>query len=208
MIHNATHFNGQAMRVVYSSERHGRRLIAWINSLATIASSVLSDMAALSTFISESISTSKHRSLSSCCKCGGSRRDEGFSQQGPHHSSLSASSPCARPGFRHRRCSAFFIIDYISNGTLCQRHLKGTHLLFEIAVNHTKQVSDALQYAHGDLKKRTTDGGCYPRCASLDVQKKHVRVCVMTPDDYSKPRQEPRNYVTRTKDVLQRRDLL
>src|SRR2546426_2102785 len=43
----------------------------------------------------------------------------------------------------------FLVMDYAPNGTLRQRHPKGTRLPLNIVVNYTKQVADALQYAHG-----------------------------------------------------------
>ncbi len=45
----------------------------------------------------------------------------------------------------------FLAMSYAPNGTLAQRHPKGTRLPLETIVTHVKQVASALQYAH-DLK--------------------------------------------------------
>src|SRR5438876_10576718 len=42
----------------------------------------------------------------------------------------------------------FIVMEYIPNGTLRQRHSKGTQLPLSIIVSYIKQVADALQYAH------------------------------------------------------------
>src|SRR6266699_3282400 len=42
----------------------------------------------------------------------------------------------------------FLVMDYAPNGTLRKRHPKGTRLPLETVVNYTKQVAEALQYAH------------------------------------------------------------
>src|SRR2546430_2925198 len=42
----------------------------------------------------------------------------------------------------------FIIMDYAPNGSLRQRHPKGTRLPLDTVVNYTKQVAEALQYAH------------------------------------------------------------
>ncbi len=42
----------------------------------------------------------------------------------------------------------FLVMDYASGGTLRQRHPKGTRLALDTVVNYTKQVAQALQYAH------------------------------------------------------------
>src|SRR5437588_489105 len=44
----------------------------------------------------------------------------------------------------------FLVMDYASNGTLRQRHPKGTILPLSIIVTYVKQVADALQYAHDE----------------------------------------------------------
>ena len=42
----------------------------------------------------------------------------------------------------------FLVMAYAANGTLRQRHLKGTRLPLEMIVSYVKQVAAALQYAH------------------------------------------------------------
>src|SRR6266566_3849282 len=42
----------------------------------------------------------------------------------------------------------FLVMAYAANGTLRQRHLKGTRLPLETIVSYVKQVAAALQYAH------------------------------------------------------------
>jgi predicted ATPase/serine/threonine protein kinase/DNA-binding CsgD family transcriptional regulator len=42
----------------------------------------------------------------------------------------------------------FLIMEYVPNGTLRQRHPKGTRVPLEIVVSYIKQVADALQYIH------------------------------------------------------------
>ncbi len=42
----------------------------------------------------------------------------------------------------------FLIMEYAPNGTLRQRHPKGTRVPLEIVVSYIKQVADALQYIH------------------------------------------------------------
>jgi predicted ATPase/serine/threonine protein kinase/DNA-binding CsgD family transcriptional regulator len=42
----------------------------------------------------------------------------------------------------------FLVMEYAPNGTLRQRHPKGTRVPLEIVVSYVKQVADALQYAH------------------------------------------------------------
>src|SRR2546421_6695401 len=44
----------------------------------------------------------------------------------------------------------FLVMDYAPNGTLRQRHPKGTHLTPLIILPYIKQVADALQYAHDE----------------------------------------------------------
>src|SRR6266566_2228994 len=44
----------------------------------------------------------------------------------------------------------FLVMDYASNGTLRQRHPKGTILPLPTVVKYVKQVTDALQYAHDE----------------------------------------------------------
>src|SRR6266566_3730172 len=44
----------------------------------------------------------------------------------------------------------FLVMDYASNGTLRQRHPKGTILPLPTVVTYAKQVADALQYAHDE----------------------------------------------------------
>ncbi len=44
----------------------------------------------------------------------------------------------------------FLVMDYASNGTLRQRHSKGTILPLPTVVTYAKQVADALQYAHDE----------------------------------------------------------
>src|SRR2546423_12781018 len=42
----------------------------------------------------------------------------------------------------------FLVMDYAPNGTLRQRHPKGTRLPLDTIASYVKQVADALQYAH------------------------------------------------------------
>ncbi len=44
----------------------------------------------------------------------------------------------------------FLVMSYATNGTLRQRHPKGTHLSPEDVLPYIKQVADALQYAHNE----------------------------------------------------------
>ncbi len=44
----------------------------------------------------------------------------------------------------------FLVMAYVPNGTLRQRHLKGSRLTPVIILTYVKQVADALQYAHGE----------------------------------------------------------
>jgi serine/threonine protein kinase len=44
----------------------------------------------------------------------------------------------------------FLVMSYAPNGTLRQRHPKGTHLSPEHVLPYIKQVADALQYAHNE----------------------------------------------------------
>jgi serine/threonine protein kinase len=44
----------------------------------------------------------------------------------------------------------FLVIDYAPNGTLRQRHPRGTRLPLATIVDYVKQVADALQYAHNE----------------------------------------------------------
>jgi serine/threonine-protein kinase len=44
--------------------------------------------------------------------------------------------------------TAFLVMSYIPNGTLRQRHPKGTCLSTRVVVSYVKQVADALQYIH------------------------------------------------------------
>ena len=42
----------------------------------------------------------------------------------------------------------FLVMDYAPNGTLRKRHPKGTRLPLDTFVNYTRQIAEALQYAH------------------------------------------------------------
>src|SRR5689334_8635160 len=42
----------------------------------------------------------------------------------------------------------FLVMDYAPNGSLRQRHPRGTRLPFTTIVTYVKQIADALQYAH------------------------------------------------------------
>src|SRR5438552_189551 len=42
----------------------------------------------------------------------------------------------------------FLVMEYAPNGTLRQRHPKGTRVPLNIVVSYVKQVADALQYVH------------------------------------------------------------
>jgi hypothetical protein len=42
----------------------------------------------------------------------------------------------------------FLVMDYASGGTLRQRHPKGTRLSLDTVISYTKQVAEALEYAH------------------------------------------------------------
>jgi serine/threonine protein kinase len=42
----------------------------------------------------------------------------------------------------------FIIMDYAPNGTLCQRHPKGTRVLLANAISYVSQIAPALQHAH------------------------------------------------------------
>src|SRR5579884_882628 len=42
----------------------------------------------------------------------------------------------------------FLIMDYYPEGTVRQRHPKGTILSLEMIATYTRQIADALQYAH------------------------------------------------------------
>src|SRR6266480_4617000 len=42
----------------------------------------------------------------------------------------------------------FLVMDYASNGTLRQRHHRGTPLALSVVTDYVKQVADALQFAH------------------------------------------------------------
>src|SRR5207248_1793447 len=44
----------------------------------------------------------------------------------------------------------FLVLDYAPNGTLRQRHPKGTPLPLPTIVSYVKQVAEALQYAHDE----------------------------------------------------------
>lgn len=44
----------------------------------------------------------------------------------------------------------FLVMDYASNGTLRQRHPKGSRLTLDTIVPYVRQVADALQYAHDE----------------------------------------------------------
>jgi transposase len=48
----------------------------------------------------------------------------------------------------------------------------------------------------------------YERCAGLDVHKKSVKVCLLTPGGDRRPAKEVRTYGTRTQDPLELRDWL
>src|SRR5215469_135868 len=48
----------------------------------------------------------------------------------------------------------------------------------------------------------------YERCAGLDVHKKNVKVCLITPGPYHQPHKEIRTYLTTTAGLLQMRDWL
>lgn len=50
--------------------------------------------------------------------------------------------------FEVQQNTPFLIMDYAPNGTLRQRHPKGTQLPLSSIVAYVKQVTDALQYAH------------------------------------------------------------
>ena len=42
----------------------------------------------------------------------------------------------------------FLVMEYAPNGTLLQRHPRGSHLQLAIVVSYVKQIAAALQYAH------------------------------------------------------------
>jgi transposase len=42
----------------------------------------------------------------------------------------------------------------------------------------------------------------YERCAGLDMHKKNVKVCLITPGADQHPHKEIRTYATKTKDLL------
>src|SRR5947209_13633706 len=44
----------------------------------------------------------------------------------------------------------FLVMDYASNGTLRQRHPRGTPLTLASIISYVKQIADALQYAHDE----------------------------------------------------------
>src|SRR5205085_3821447 len=44
----------------------------------------------------------------------------------------------------------FLVMDYASNGTLRQRHPRGTQLPLASIISYVKQIADALQYAHDE----------------------------------------------------------
>src|SRR5439155_5618190 len=44
----------------------------------------------------------------------------------------------------------FLVMDYAPNGTLRQRHLKGTRLPLLTIISYINQIDDALQYAHDE----------------------------------------------------------
>ncbi len=44
----------------------------------------------------------------------------------------------------------FLVMDYAPNGTLRQRHPKGTQLPLDIIIGYVKQIASALQYAHNE----------------------------------------------------------
>ena len=48
----------------------------------------------------------------------------------------------------------------------------------------------------------------YERCAGLDVHKKNVKVCLITPGPLHQPHKEIRTYLTTTAGLLQMRDWL
>jgi serine/threonine protein kinase len=50
--------------------------------------------------------------------------------------------------FGMERNIPFLVIDYAPNGTLRQRHPKGSRLSLETIMSYVKQVTEALQYAH------------------------------------------------------------
>ena len=50
--------------------------------------------------------------------------------------------------FEVQQDTPFLVMDYAPNGTLGQRHPKGTQLPIASIVHYVKQISDALQYAH------------------------------------------------------------
>src|SRR5947209_8133630 len=52
--------------------------------------------------------------------------------------------------FGVERKTPFLVMDYAPNGTLRQRHPKGTSLPLATIVSYVKQVADALQYAHDE----------------------------------------------------------
>ncbi len=44
----------------------------------------------------------------------------------------------------------FLVMEYAPNGSLRQRHPRGTQLPLDMIVSHVRQISDALQYAHDE----------------------------------------------------------
>src|ERR1051326_4723426 len=44
----------------------------------------------------------------------------------------------------------FLVMDYAPNGTLRQRHPKGTSVPFPLIMQYVKQIAAALQYAHNE----------------------------------------------------------
>src|SRR5260370_12291909 len=42
----------------------------------------------------------------------------------------------------------YVVMDYATNGSMCQRHPRGVPLPLELIVQYVKQLADALQYAH------------------------------------------------------------
>ena len=50
--------------------------------------------------------------------------------------------------FEVQQDTPFLVMDYAPNGTLRQRHPKGTQIALPSIVDYVKQLADALQYAH------------------------------------------------------------
>jgi len=52
-------------------------------------------------------------------------------------------------GIEEANGTPFLVMDYAANGTLRQRHPKGSHVPLASIVHYVKQVTSALQYSHG-----------------------------------------------------------